>query len=217
MRGRKIGIQKIVSIVLLLALLFPFATPAFAKGGLMDREKVGHLPTPPVPASRVNEKVFLDAVNLLSPFTRLTPDGVPYLAISREQAMSLGVEKKAFDDIMRSMDDVKIGISRLPKGQRPEVIFENGEYVIRSYGNLANSVHPDSVCITIPRWALEAFAWYVIIVGGATAAVGGFVDATIFGLPAGAVLNALGIGESITGSALLWWTDTYYHPHPICI
>lgn len=71
-----------------------------------------------------------------------------------------------------------------------------------------SAAHVDfKVCVSIPKWAVVAYAWYVIGAGGATAIVGGFVDATIVGLPAGAVLNAIGIGTGITGTALLYWTD----------
>ena len=74
------------------------------------------------------------------------------------------------------------------------------------------------VCVSIPKWAVVAYAWYVIAEGGATAIVGGFVDATIVGLPAGAVLNAIGIGKGITGTALLYWTDHTSWPKRIaCI
>ena len=66
-----------------------------------------------------------------------------------------------------------------------------------------------SFCGYIPRWAFEAFAWYVIIVGGYFGVVGLFASATIFGLPAGAVLGAIGIGLTVTGSFLLWYVDTY--------
>jgi hypothetical protein len=69
-----------------------------------------------------------------------------------------------------------------------------------------------SFCGYVPRWAFEAFAWYVIIVGGVVATVSLFVDATIFGLPAGAVLGAAGIWVGMTGSALLWYVDTYMPP-----
>jgi hypothetical protein len=62
-------------------------------------------------------------------------------------------------------------------------------------------------CGNIPRWAFEAFAWYVIAVGGYVSVVGLFLDATIFGLPAGAVLGAIGIGLTVTGSLLLWYVD----------
>ena len=41
-----------------------------------------------------------------------------------------------------------------------------------------------------PRWAFAVFAWYVIIIVSRTfATVGLFLDLTIFGLPAGAVLR----------------------------
>ena len=73
------------------------------------------------------------------------------------------------------------------------------------------------VCVSIPKWAVVAYAWYVIVAGGATAIVGGFVDATIVGIPAGAVLNAIGIGVGISGTALLYWTDHTGWPKRICV
>lgn len=69
-----------------------------------------------------------------------------------------------------------------------------------------------SICGYIPKWALQAFAWYVILVGGYSAIVGMFASATIVGLPAGAVLGAIGVGLSVTGSFLLWWIDNNVPP-----
>jgi hypothetical protein len=65
-------------------------------------------------------------------------------------------------------------------------------------------------CGYIPNWVLDAFAWYVIAVGGVVAIVGAFVDVTIIGIPLGAVLNALGIAYGVTGAFLLWYFDKYY-------
>lgn len=65
-------------------------------------------------------------------------------------------------------------------------------------------------CFYIPNWALDAYAYYVIVAGGVTATVSLFVDATILGLPAGAVLGVLGIWVGITGGFLLWYFDKYY-------
>ncbi|TFH52657.1 hypothetical protein E4J66_06905 [Actinomyces viscosus] len=76
---------------------------------------------------------------------------------------------------------------------------------------------PASVCVSIPKWAIVGYAWYVIVAGGATAAVGGFLDGTIVGLPAGAVLNAVGIGATVTGSGLLYWTDHTSWPKRVCV
>lgn len=67
-------------------------------------------------------------------------------------------------------------------------------------------------CGYVPKWALQAFAWYVILVGGYSAVVGLFASATIVGLPAGAVLGAIGVGLGVTGSFLLWWIDNNIPP-----
>jgi hypothetical protein len=75
-----------------------------------------------------------------------------------------------------------------------------------------NAPMASSFCGYIPRWAFEAFAWYVILVGGAFAIVGLAASTTIFGLPAGAVLGSIGIGLTITGSFLLWYVDNYMPP-----
>jgi hypothetical protein len=66
-----------------------------------------------------------------------------------------------------------------------------------------------SWCGYVPKWAYQAFAWYVILVGGTFSVVGLFVDATIFGLPAGAVLGAAGISLMTTGSFMLWYVDNF--------
>jgi hypothetical protein len=64
--------------------------------------------------------------------------------------------------------------------------------------------------VYVPKWAMRAFAWTIIVAGGVTATAALFVSGTIVGLPAGAVLGALGIWVGITGGALLWWVDNYY-------
>lgn len=58
-------------------------------------------------------------------------------------------------------------------------------------------------CVTVTKSALIAFAWVAIGYGSLLAAVGGFLDLTIVGLPAGAVLNAVGIGNIFSGTVLL--------------
>lgn len=65
-------------------------------------------------------------------------------------------------------------------------------------------------CSPVYTWELEALAWYVIIVGGVAATLGAFLDVTVVGIPLGAILNAIGIWDGISGTALLWWADTYY-------
>ena len=160
---------------------------------------------------------FKTTVDMLLPYMRLSPDGIPYLTISKEKAVSLGVDEVAFENIRSSMQSVESGIRSLSKDERPKVYNTANGYVISSYGKVL-SPSPVSVCVTIPKWALQAFAWYVIIVGGVTATLGGFLTgATIVGLPASAVLGGLGIWVGLTGTAFLWIVDNFYQPRRICI
>lgn len=59
------------------------------------------------------------------------------------------------------------------------------------------------MCVTLQQWMVVANARYGIVQGGAIAVEGGFLDATIAGLPAGAVLNAIGVSMGITGTAVV--------------
>ena len=74
-----------------------------------------------------------------------------------------------------------------------------------------------AMCVSIPKWAVVAVAWYAMVGGGATAVVGTVADATIVGLPAGTVLAAIGAGEGITANALLYWSDRTDWPKDACI
>lgn len=74
-----------------------------------------------------------------------------------------------------------------------------------------------SWCGYVPKWAYQAFAWYVILVGGTFAVVGLFVSGTIFGLPAGAVLGAAGIGLTTSGSFMLWYVDNFMPPYGVYV
>lgn len=72
-------------------------------------------------------------------------------------------------------------------------------------------------CVSIPKWAIKALAWDMIVRGAVVAGAGGFVDATVLGLPAGAVMNALGIVEGTSGYALSEWAESTDWPKSICI
>lgn len=72
-------------------------------------------------------------------------------------------------------------------------------------------------CVSIPKWAVVAYAWRLIVSGGVTMIVGEFANFSIIGIPAGTVMNALGIVEGTTGNALLYWADHTDWPKNICI
>jgi hypothetical protein len=69
-----------------------------------------------------------------------------------------------------------------------------------------------SFCGYVPKWALQAFAWYLILTGAVVAFVGLVADTTIVGIPAGIVLGGLGIAAGTSGSFLLWWVDNNVPP-----
>ena len=76
---------------------------------------------------------------------------------------------------------------------------------------------PALTCVTIPKWAVVAYGWYLQAVGGVTAVAGGAADGTIVGLPAGVVLGAIGVAYGIGGNALVYWTDHTSWPKRICV
>lgn len=74
----------------------------------------------------------------------------------------------------------------------------------------------DRICVWIPKAALQAVAWIIIVRGGATVIIGGFVDLTVVGIPLGAVLNALGVAQGLTGVVFQRWVDNHYTSRTIC-
>lgn len=94
---------------------------------------------------------------------------------------------------------------------------ENGPSISWLSPSSSDARHKARACISIPRWAVVAYGWYLIAHGALVAGAGGFVDATIVGIPAGAVMNALGIGEGTSGYALLYWADHTSWPKRVCL
>jgi len=206
MNQRYVGIQKVINVLLLAGLLLTFATPAFADGD-PALEKTDPLPVLPKPIYPIdgNFQKLQKAIELLRPYIEISSDGIPGLTIDARAATDLGVDLDAYLRIQANIREVTESIHQLPLERRP--VVRDGQWTLPSS---SGSMRTQPVCVTIPKWALQAFAWYVIAQGGAWAAIGGFLDGTILGLPAGAVLNALGIAESTTGFFLLWWVDNYY-------
>lgn len=113
-------------------------------------------------------------------------------------------------------DSLNARLASVDRSQRPTIgqpQAKPGTQSATAGGKLA--ALSASYCGWIPRWAFEAFAWMVIIVGGVISTVGLFVSGTIFGLPAGAVLAAAGIWTGMTGGMMLWYVDTYMDPRGV--
>ncbi|TFD61704.1 hypothetical protein E3T39_06635 [Cryobacterium suzukii] len=62
-------------------------------------------------------------------------------------------------------------------------------------------------CSTVYKWQLQTIAWIAIGYGAFVTIAGLFVSGTVIGLPAGAVLQAMGIGLGVIGTYFLWKVD----------
>ncbi|WP_314457842.1 hypothetical protein [uncultured Actinomyces sp.] len=149
--------------------------------------------------------------------------GVPVMAFVVAIGMFFGAAGQAVaapQPVVQSPEQAKV--AELQAEYKAEASAEDYRKAVETYDRLVAGKPdpvevPASMCVTIPKWAVVAYAWYAIVSGGATAAVGAFLDGTIVGLPAGAVLNAIGIGVGVTGSGLLYWTDHTSWPKRVCV
>ena len=75
------------------------------------------------------------------------------------------------------------------------------------------AAHVDSThraCIRIYRWEIEDYGW-LLTVGFAQVEIAGIIlDATGVAIPAGVILNALGIEGVVSGAYIIWWADNRF-------
>ena len=119
--------------------------------------------------------------------------GVPVMAFVVAIGMLFGSAGQAVaapQPVAQSPEQAKV--AELQAEYKAEASPEDYRKAVETYDRLVAGKPdpvevPASMCVTIPKWAVVAYAWYAIVSGGATAAVGAFLDGTIVGLPAGAV------------------------------
>ena len=117
---------------------------------------------------------------------------------------------------------VQAKVAELQAEYKAEASPEDYQKAVETYDRLVAGKpdpveQPASTCVTIPKWAVVAYGWYLQAVGGVTAVAGGAADGTIVGLPAGVVLGAIGVAYGIGGNALVYWTDHTSWPKRICV
>lgn len=148
--------------------------------------------------------------------------GVPVMAFVVAIGMLLGSAGQAVaapQPVAQSPEQAKV--AELQAEYKAEASAEDYRKAVETYEKLVAGEpdpveQPASMCVTIPKWVVVGYAWYVIVAGGASAAVGG-LDGAIVGLPVGAVLNAVGIGATVTGSGLLYRADHTSWPKRVCL
>src|SRR5438309_231301 len=71
-----------------------------------------------------------------------------------------------------------------------------GHSVIRPHHQIAR--------FWVSRELLEFEGWGMVGAGGTLSTIGYFVDGTVVGIPAGAILGAVGLGYGTSGSFVIW-------------
>ena len=149
--------------------------------------------------------------------------GVPVMAFVVAIGMLFGSAGQAVaapQPVAQSPEQAKV--AELQAEYKAEASPEDYQKAVETYDRLVAGKpdpveQPASTCVTIPKWAVVAYGWYLQAVGGGTAVAGGAADGTIVGLPAGVVLGAIGVAYGIGGNALVYWTDHTSWPKRICV
>ena len=149
--------------------------------------------------------------------------GVPVMAFVVAIGMLFGSAGQAVaapQPVAQSPEQAKV--AELQGEYKAEASPEDYQKAVETYDRLVAGKpdpveQPASTCVTIPKWAVVAYGWYLQAVGGVTAVAGGAADGTIVGLPAGVVLGAIGVAYGIGGNALVYWTDHTSWPKRICV
>ena len=149
--------------------------------------------------------------------------GVPVMAFVVAIGMLFGSAGQAVaapQPVAQSPEQAKV--AELQAEYKAEASPEDYQKAVETYDRLVAGKpdpveQPASTCVTIPKWAVVAYGWYLQAVGGVTAGAGGAADGTIVGLPAGVVLGAIGVAYGIGGNALVYWTDHTSWPKRICV
>ncbi len=187
--------RKFLSALLVLVLSFGTATSAWAAEKQAEKA----------------QQQFAEEVAKLQPYIQFDADG--FFQLNARTAKEVGISQQTFTAVKMQFAKINGELRKLTKEARLDM-FKTGKEATNG-GATTQSVF--CTWLYVPRWELEAFAWFVIIAGGVSATLGLFATGTILGAPAGAVLGALGIWLGMTGSALLWYADTYYTPTSVYV
>lgn len=105
--------------------------------------------------------------------------GVPVMAFVVAIGVLLGSAGQAVaapQPVAQSPEQAKV--AELQAEYKAEASAEDYRKAVETYEKLVAGEpdpveQPASMCVTIPKWVVVGYAWYVIVAGGASAAVGG--------------------------------------------
>ena len=160
--------------------------------------------------TKVDGKVSLnDEIEKLVPYMRINEEG--FFVLDEESIpLSLDVSKKTIKWVQKNFAEINAHLKEIPANERPH-ISATGEVQLQGLLSYSGDV-PQTLlsCVFVPRWVLDTIAWTAIIYGAGLVTIGLFAEGTIIGVPIGAILQAIGLWDGVSGTFMLWWVDTYY-------
>jgi len=194
----KRSLLKVVSVLLVVALLGSMAPGAFASG-VSPHVDVAEKPIearqiPPTDLAK------------LAPYISISDEGL--FTLSKKIPSSLGIPADVIKSVEREFSEINGHLKQLPREQRPYVVERNGARQVE--WSLPTSGASINGCVYVAHWILDVVAWTAILYGAGLVTVGLFAEGTIYGIPVGALLQAIGLWDGVSGYLFMWVADTYY-------
>lgn len=182
---------KIVNSILVFALLFS-------------------LTTFPVHAKPMSNLIFNDTdIAQLKPYMSISADG--FFVLDEEKIPpSLNVSQQTIEWVQNEFSEINAHLEEIPLEERPHVIKDNQEEIQFQDSIPDETSNVTAGCVFVERWILDTIAWTAIVVGTGYVTLGLFAGGTIYGIPIGAILQTEGLWIGVSGTYMLWYTDTYY-------
>lgn len=152
-------------------------------------------------------------IEQLVPYMSISADGFFVLDQERIPA-SLKVSQQSIKWVQNEFLEINAHLKEIPLNERPHIIKNTeGETQIQVFSsNSVLGVTPNATqgCVFVARWILDTIAWTAIVTGAGYVTLGLFAAGSIAGIPIGAILQAEGLWIGVSGTYMLWYTDTYY-------
>jgi len=187
-------LTKTISTLLIIILLLSIPSTALASAGMKVDGKAAS-----------NEEI-----GKLVPYMRISEDG--FFVLDQESIPpSLNVSQKTIKWVQNEFSGINTHLKEIPPSERPRVT-DTGEVQLQGLLPNSGAVSEQTLlsCVYVPHWVLDAIGWTGIIYGAGLVTIGLFAYGTIYGVPIGAILQAMGLWDGVSGYFLLWVADTYY-------
>ena len=190
---------QVVSLLLVVAMLGGTTPSVFAGNG-----------GPPEDVARKaveGTQIPSDILAKLVPYMSISDEGL--FTLSKNIPSSLGIPKDVIKSVEREFSEINGHLKQLPRDQRPYVVERNGARQVK-WSLPTSGEATASGCVHVAHWILDVVAWTAILYGAGLVTIGLFAEGTIYGIPVGALLQAIGLWDGVSGYFFMWIADTYY-------